>query len=160
MARSQWGEERKKSPLWLDIARTLLLLLLFGIGSWIALTKYYDHVALFYGWAIILLFTGCALLLLIYFFSFLISSFSKRLLDLKKLPKFIIIGALFYFGAIPLLRATNEMVHTSLTMLVKECQLPSLYYDLTQKPPPDDCLYDIWGIRKEKVYPVQNDDEW
>lgn len=160
MARSQWGEERKKTPLWLDILRTILVLALIGVGSWVALTKYYDDVALFFGWAIIIIFLGSAGLLLIFFFSFLVSSFSRRLLDLKKIPKFALAGALFFFGAIPLLRVSNEMVHISVLMLVKECQLPPLYYDLTTRSQPNDCLYDVWGIRKDKGRPVQQESGW
>lgn len=162
MARSQWGEERKKSPLWLDILRTVLILGAFGGGSWFALTRYYDHVALFYGFAIIIAFLGIAAFVLIFFFSFLISSFSKKLLDLKKVPKFLLAGAIFFFGAIPLLRAANELVHTSAMLLVNECQLPPLYYDLTARQKPENCLYDVWGIRKEKLRPAQNDeyDNW
>lgn len=158
MARSQWGEERKKSPLWLDIFRIVLILGVLTGGSYIALTRYYDHVALFYGWAIIVAFLGSAIFVLIFFFSFLLSSLGKKVLDLKKVPKFLLAGVIFVFGAIPLLRATNEMVHVSVLLLVNECQLPPLYYELTTRQAPSGCLYDIWGIRKEKMKPSSNDD--
>lgn len=149
--RNQWGEEKKPQSKAATIVHYLIFLAIFAGGSAVALTKYHDTVAIFYGWAVLVATAASAIFVLFCFFTFLFSSVASRLVNLPKLGMLGIAVGIFAVGIVPLLHFTDGVVRPSLRSVLSECSIPPIYWTLSGATPPSPkcCPFDAWGIRRD-----------
>ena len=149
--RNQWDEQKKPQSRRATVVHYLIFLAIFAGGSWFALTKYHDQVAIFYGWLVLGVTAASAIFVLFCLFTFLLSSLSRKQLNLPKLGLLGIAVAVFGLGIVPLLHFTDGVVRPSLRSVLSECTIPQVYFTLSgAKPPPAKCCpFDEWGIRRD-----------
>ena len=143
---------RKASPAATAVRYLIVLAILAG-GSFVALTRYHDQVAVFYGWGIIALILASAVFIVISFLGFLFGSISRRMLNLPKLALFGIAAAVFVTVTmgLPRVPGADNLVRHSAKTVISECTIPEIYYTLSGTKPPSRscCPYDEWGIRRD-----------
>ena len=144
---------RKKASPAATAVRYLIALAIVAGGSFVALTRYHDHVAVFYGWGIIALILASAVFIVFCFLGFLVSSLHRRMLNLPKLALFIAAAMIFVTVTmgLPRVPGADNLVRHSAKTVISECSIPEIYYTLSGTKPPARacCPYDVWGIRRD-----------